>query len=616
MIWWFSSAMFTRPKEEGSIRISLKLLTRRDRKLIYLVIVLTIAFSILDLVGVILMGAIGSLSVTGISSGKTGDRVNQLLKFLGIQDLTLQSQVAIIGITAALILITKTILSLVFSRKSLFFLARRGARISSDLVSKYFSGPLNLINNRSAQESIFALTSGVAYVMVGVIGVWMSLIADISLLIILGLGLFVVDARTTIGAIVLYGGVSIVLHKLMHKKVSEIGEKQSKLNVISSQRIYEAITAYRELLVRDRRGYYSKEISDIRYQLADGTANISFMQNISKYVLELTLVISSLLLAGYQFTTTTASRAIATVTIFAAASTRITPAVLRVQQGLIQIRANLGQARPAVLLMEELKDRPLQSLIHHKIEITHFGFSGDIKVEKVSFNYVPGKLVLSEISLEISRGEFVAIVGNSGAGKTTLVDVILGALQPSYGTIEISGLAPLDSFSKWPGAVSYVPQDCPIVEGTIKENLGLGYNLNEISDEMCWHALKVSHLDEFVKNLEEGLETKVGDRGTKLSGGQRQRLGIARALITSPRVLILDEATSALDGITESQVSESIKNMKGEITLLVIAHRLSTIQEADRIYYLESGKVKGIGNFQELKKEFPMFAQQAQLMGL
>ena len=197
MIWWFSSVMFTKPKEEGSIRISLKLLTRRDRKLIYLVIVLTIAFSILDLVGVILMGVIGSLSVTGISSGRTGNRVNQLLKFLGIQDLTLQSQVAIIGITAALILITKTILSLVFSRKSLFFLARRGARISSDLVSKYFSVPLNLINNRSAQESIFALTSGVAYVMVGVIGVWMSLIADISLLIILGLGLFVVDARTT-----------------------------------------------------------------------------------------------------------------------------------------------------------------------------------------------------------------------------------------------------------------------------------------------------------------------------------------------------------------------------------------------------------------------------------
>lgn len=596
--------------------MSLRLLSTRDRKLVYSVIAVTIFFGLMDLVGVMLIGAIGSLSVTGVSSGQTGNRVGRLLQSLNIETYSLQTQVGILGTIAALTLISKTILSLIFTKKSLFFLARRGAMISANLVKKYFSLPVSRINSRSAQESIYALTAGVNYVMVGVIGVWMSLISDISLLLILGVGLFFVDATTAFGATVIFASVATILHHQMHHKVKAIGERQSYLNVVGSQRIFEAVNSYRELLVRDRRGYYAGQIAQNRYQLADGTANITFMQNISKYVLELTLVASALLLAFYQFNTTTASRAIAVVTIFIAASTRITPAVLRVQQGLIQIKANLGQAKPAVSLMEEL--RSLNEVADSSKELLrdHKDFVSNVTAADITFHYVSGKEVLQKIHLEVKPGEFVALAGGSGAGKTTLVDVILGALEPQKGKVLISGLEPIKAFSKWPGAVSYVPQDSPIIDGTLRENLGLGYPPSLLTDEICWEVLALARLDDFIRSLPDGLDTQVGDRGTRLSGGQRQRLGIARSLVTRPKLLILDEATSSLDGLTESEISESLRKLKGDVTLIVIAHRLSTVVDADRIYFLDSGVVRAVGTFDELKTISPEFRVQAELMGL
>ncbi len=604
------------PTRDNPIRISMKLLSNRDRKLVYVVVFVTVCFGLMDLFGVMLIGVIGSLSVTGVSSGQTGNRVGRVLELLSIEEFSLQSQVAILGLIAALTLISKTVLSLFFARKSLYFLARRGAMISADLVGKYFALPVSQINKRSTQESIYALTAGVNYVMVGIIGVWVSLISDFSLMLILGMGLFIVDAPTAIGAAVVFFGVATILHRLTHYKVKEIGERQSHLHVIGSQRIYEAVNSYRELLIRNRRGYYARQIAQNRFQLADGTATIAFMQHINKYVLELTLVASSLCLAFYQFSTTTASRAIAVVTVFVAASTRITPAVLRVQQGLIQIKANLGQAMPAVRLMEEIININPVSDGSDLLPREHQNFRPEVLAEGIVFSYNDGVRILSNVDLRVKPGEFIAITGGSGAGKTTLVDVILGALVPQNGSVLISGSTPIEAFSKWPGAVSYVPQDSPIIAGTLRENLGLGYPTHLMTDEVCWEALSLARLDSFVKTLTNGLDTQVGDRGTRLSGGQRQRLGIARSLVTKPKLLILDEATSSLDSLTESEISESLRNLKGQITMIVIAHRLSTVVDADRIYYLESGEIKANGRFQELKARSAEFRIQAELMGL
>lgn len=602
--------------KKRSIALPFKLLSRRDRSLLVVVTSITLLLAILDLFGVLLIGVIGSLSITGLSNGQTGDRVLLALRVLQVDDLEFESQVIVVGLIAAFLLISKTILSLFLVRKTLFFMARRAAVMSSNLITRYFTIPVSRVNRRSAQTSIFALTSGVNSIMVGVIGVSVALISDIALLVVMSAGLFLVDPMSALGSAFIFGFLSFFLYRAMHRKIQKLGEEQGSLNIESSQRIFEAINSYRELLVRDRRGFYAQQIGNLRHKLADGIATMGFMGNISKYVLEITLVVSSLLLAFYQFSTSTAFRAIATITIFIAASTRIIPAILRLQQGILGMKGTLAQAKPTISLIEELSEIPLETIEVRPFNRTHSGFSPEVRASNITFSYEANIEILKKVDFEAQPGNFVAIVGGSGAGKTTLVDVLLGALDPKEGTVNVSKMQPRHTFSNWPGAVAYVPQDSPVINGTIKENLCLGYPVDEISDEYCWESLKTARLDDFVKSLPNQLATHVGDRGTRLSGGQRQRLGIARALITSPKLLILDEATSSLDGVTESEISESLIGLRGQVTLIVIAHRLSTVKNADRIYFMEKGAIKGVGPFEELKRNQPEFLAQAELMGL
>ena len=216
----------------------------------------------------------------------------------------------------------------------------------------------------------------------------------------------------------------------------------------------------------------------------------------------------------------------------------------------------------------------------------------------------------------MAQGEHIAISGSSGAGKTTLVDLILGVLIPTKGSIEISGVNPLHAFKQWPGATAYVPQDIVIVNGTIWENIALGFSFDQNHESHIWDALKLAHLDDYVRNLPEGLFTQVGERGYKLSGGQRQRLGIARALYTKPKILVMDEATSALDGETESDIANAIKSLRGKTTVLIIAHRLSSVRNADQVVFMSNGSIIAKGTFTQVREIAPEFDRQANLMGL
>ena len=596
---------------------SVRILSSSDRKKIIAVVAIQISFGLLDLAGVALVGILGALAITGVQARGPGDRVSIVLQFLHLDDNTLQSQATIIGLLAATLLISKTIFSVIFIRKTIFFLSRRSAAISANLTSRVLAQPLVKVQSRSMQQTLYAVTSGVNSIAMGVLSTTVVIISDTSLLVILAAGLFIVDPIVALSTFIVFAAIAYILYRLMQVRAIRLGEEQRFLEIESSEKILEVLNSYREIIVRNRRSFYSRELGRIRYKLADVIAERAFMPNISKYVIEITVVLGSLGIAALQFAVNDAARAFAVLAVFMAASTRISPAILRLQQGAVSIKSSIGSAGPTLDLIEELEELSLGSEKVDDLNFEHVGFTGEIELQNVTLTYPTKKLpAIKDISLNIKQGQVVSFVGPSGAGKTTIIDVILGVLKPDSGNVQIQGHPPLGAIKLWPGAIGYVPQDVMISNGTIRQNVCLGYSSSEIDEKDIWQALEVAQLAEFIRELPEGLDTPVGDRGTKLSGGQRQRLGIARAMFTKPKLLVLDEATSSLDGTTEASISEAVHNLKGGVTIVMIAHRLSTVKESDVIHYLAKGKLEMSGTFDELRRNIPEFDKQAQLMGM
>ena len=596
---------------------AIRILPKADRHKIIAATILQILMSGLDLLGVISIGLLGALSVTGLQSSNPGSRVSAALKVLHIENSTFQNQAVILGISAVVLLVGRTVLSIFFTRRILFFLSRRGAKISADLISRLLSQPLLVVQSRTTQETVYSVTTGVERIVLQVLATAVVWVADLALLVVMMTGLLVVDPATAAATFLVFLLVGYFLYKFMHIRAGNLGIENSTLIIKSSEKIVEVFASYRESVVRNRRDYYAREIGHLRYSLANTSAELGFLPYVSKYVIETTVVVGAVLIGAAQFIFQDASHAIATLAIFLAAGTRIAPAVLRLQQGMITIKSGLGVAMPTLDLIDALGNAPIPENINDKVDVTHEGFVSNVVIKDVSLTY-PKKIspAIADFTLTIPAGTSVAFVGPSGAGKTTMIDVLLGVLNPDYGTVLVSGLPPLLAVAKWPGAVSYVPQDVVIAAGTIRENVALGYPLAEASDKLVMGALKVAHLDQFVATLPDGIDTQVGERGTRISGGQRQRLGIARAMFTRPHLLVLDEATSSLDGETEASISDAIHALRGSTTVVIIAHRLSTVRNADKVVYLSNGRAIATGTFEEVRKAVPDFDHQAKIMGL
>lgn len=588
-----------------------------ERKKIIRVVFLQTLLGFMDLFGVILVGLLTAIAVSGNQLTSTNSSLLNSSAIPQLENLSIHSQYLILGSIVVMLLIGRTILSIYFARRVMFILSSRGAVLSSEMISRLLSQPLLLVQSRTSQETVYALTIGVERLVLQVIATGVVWVADFAILLVLLLGLLVIDPFTAIATFVIFFAVGYFLYRFMHVKAEKLGIESSRLNIRSNEKIVEVLMSYREAIVRNRRSYYAREIGEIRKNLAKSSAEINFLPYISKYVIETTVIIASILVGSVSYFFGDESNVIPTLAIFLTAGSRIAPAVLRLQQGLISIKNGLGLAVPTLDLIDSLGSQEIPSETPAPLEISHLGFRGSVKLDQVFFTY-PGKNTpaIVDLTLEIEPRTVTAIVGPSGAGKTTLVDLLLGVLTPDSGTIEISNHPPLYATSQWPGAVSYVPQDVAMISGTIRQNVVLGFPEFSDREDLIWEALRVAELHDFVFSLPEKLDTEIGERGTFLSGGQRQRLGIARAMFTCPRILVLDEATSSLDGQTEASITEAIQLLKEATTIVLIAHRLSTVMKADRVVYVSDGTVLASGTFEKVRATVPDFELQARIMGL
>jgi ABC-type bacteriocin/lantibiotic exporter with double-glycine peptidase domain len=542
----------------------------------------------MDLVGVIAVGLLGSIATLGITSQNAGGWTAQLINLLNLQNLTFQRQIFVLGVATSLILVFKTLVSLYLTRRTIFYLSNRAAVISNTMMQKLVQLDLKKFSSFRSNDLVYAFSVGISTISMGIVAPFLAVLVDISLLLILSSVLFFTEPLLATLTLLFFGAIALVLYFNLHVRAKNLGAESASLFDDSISHLQQLIHTYRELLVRNTRQNYSRRLSVNRNRLAQILGELTFFPNLSKYALEIGLVVGAMCITSYQIIFSNSSRAIAILAIFIVASLRIGPAILRIQQSFVAIKRALGQSAPTLHILNQL-----EGINSEEIEVTafrnmHDGFTPKVSVESISFSHedmFQGRL-LEDLTFEIQEGEFWAIVGKSGVGKSTLVDLMVGAIKPSSGEVKISGLDPQLAFQKWPGATAYVPQEIFLTEGTIRENVIQGYQKIEISDDLVWEALELAHLRNVVEKFPRGLDFHVGQNGQKISGGERQRLGFARALITRPKLLFLDEATSALDDETQSRITETLKQLKRSHTLIMIAHRIETLRECDKILFL------------------------------
>ena len=405
---------------------------------------------------------------------------------------------------------------------------------------------------------------------------------------------------------------------------TRVGHIAATADIASLNSIQEALASYREITVLDRRALYVDRVQALRWQAAKSAADRNFIAMFPKYIFEAALVIGGFVLTLVLFATQEAVQAVGTLALFLAAGNRVMPSMLRLQSASLGLRSGAATASATFKLAEDLGN-PLDTLssnphaqaIRERLAAGHPDFEPSIIVSDVTVTY-PGAAepALRSASLQVPAGKSAALVGPTGAGKSTLADVILGVAMPDSGTVTLGGMTPSEASRRWPGAISYVTQVVALADGTIRDNVALGLPMEAIDDQLVWEALTRAHLAEFLTSERDGLDTVVGEAGVRLSGGQRQRLGIARALYSKPKLIVLDEATSALDAETEAAITQTLRDLEGEVTMVIVAHRLSTVQHADSVTYLDRGMIIAQGTFSEVRTQVPALERQAHLMGL
>ena len=571
--------------------------------------------NLMDLIGLVLIGILLALSITGIQSRNPGSTVSRVMVFLKIDGFTLASQATVLGALAVVFFLGKTLFSIWLSRRTLKMFSLTSANLSAEYSDRLLNSGYKQISKHSIQKYQFDILGGMNALILEGLGGTLAFLVDTVLILLIFTSLIWLDPLVAFMAIIIFSSIGLLLYSIMGERLKIIGEKTTQLSILASEDIQQTINVYKEVSLRGTRPFFVQKINLSRLSLAHLSWKTAFYPTVSKYIYESAVIISAIAISGLAFLLNDAVHAASTLTIFMTAASRMAPAALRMQQNAVLIKNSIGRGAQSLEALEKLREG--KEDLQLSLTSSNSGSLG-ISLNQVTFSYnrESAEPTINKVSLNVAEGKFVAFVGPTGSGKTTIMNIIGGFLEPTSGYVSINGISPSEFTKSKPGLIGYVPQNIAVINGSIFDNIALGTEQTAESIEACIDSLKSAHLWDFVDSLPDQINTNIKGPTGGLSGGQLQRLGIARCLFSKPRIVLLDEATSSLDASTEVLVSkEIIRNLKGA-TLLVIAHRLSTVKEADEIFYLEKGVLIGSGSFDELRTQVPNFESQATLLGL
>lgn len=534
---------------------------------------------------------------------------NKILTYL-YEMFNFQSTTSFLIFTAIMLLcfyILKNLYLLFFQYVQNTVILHQQTKLAVRLYHSYLTKPYTFHLQRNSAYLLRNIVEEIRKVLQGIVLSSFQLLTELFVITcILVLLLTISPIPTSIASLLLGGGV-FLFFKVFRKKTNELGKKQQLVSGKMIKWVNQGLGASKEIKVMGKESFFVNEFTKEGKMNAHISRYRMMLEQTPRLYLEtiiVTIVLLIMLIIIVQGNDT--SQMVSTMALFVMAAFRIMPSLNRIMAMLTTIRFNY----PALTeIYEDLigsKDEETSETLFTRnstSELTDKGirtFSDSIVLTDVSFRYPKQtEYSINNISLKIPIGKSVAFIGESGAGKTTLVDLILGVLEPEQGKVLVDGKNLFEIKSIWQQKIGYIPQSIYLSDDSIRGNVAFGMNSEQINDEAVWKALEQAQLKEFVEGLPNQLETYVGERGIRLSGGQRQRIGIARALYHNPEILFMDEATSALDNDTEKEFMMALEGLKGEKTLIIIAHRLSTIENCDIVYKITKGNLAEVNYKQE-----------------
>ena len=492
----------------------------------------------------------------------------------------------------AITIIVSTFLRLLNLWLSVFIASYIGNDLNKKTLSNIINQPYEFLINYNSSNVITTNTEYITRARSSILNS-LQFISNLIFAIVIGIGIFFINPYLTICSVILITGLYLLLIKKLNTKV-----KTNSKRIVSAIRskvkyLQEMLGSIRLILLDSSQDIYLNNIQKIDFKQRILESQNIFISEFPKFAIEsfvlLLITLASLFIiqSGNSFSSKSFIIILGTFTL---AVQRLLPAVQRIYNSFININANSADAAKIIKILEmKVEDNIKEKIIPYKLK-------NSIKIESVSFSYGKNKKTIKNLNLEILKGQKIGIIGKTGSGKSTIIDLIMGLLKPTSGFIYIDGHNIHDKkfksrLIKWMSGISHVPQDIFLTDGTIAENIAFGCKKELFSLNRVIEAAKKAQIHSFIKSTKTGYSTYIGERGIKLSGGQRQRIGIARALYKNSTVLILDEATSALDNETESNLINNINNIGDDITIISIAHRKSTLKNFERIIEIEQGSI-------------------------